>query len=221
MSDTSFGMVVTLAKMPASGSGPGLVPACQPTTAAPDLAAASNATFCSLVSKPPATMPSGFSVSAWFIAAVRPQTEPWPSMTVTVQPIALAASFTPFGGAENAAVLQVRRRRRRSSCPSRRSGRSSGRPICRRAPSRPWPPWSPCRRSRRRAPDEPERQARTRPPAVQLSGPFMLFLPWTRSPRILRARRRLRRCRRRARRSARACVARSRRCRWRRAASRR
>ena len=40
-------------------------------------------------------MPSGLSVSAWFIAAVRPETEPWPSMTVTVQPIALAASLTP------------------------------------------------------------------------------------------------------------------------------
>ena len=40
-------------------------------------------------------MPSGFSVSAWFIAAVRPETEPWPSMTVTFQPAAAAASLTP------------------------------------------------------------------------------------------------------------------------------
>ena len=62
--ETSVGEVVTLAKMPASGSGPGFVPECQPTTAAPDLAAASNATCCSLVSKPPTTMPSGLSVRA-------------------------------------------------------------------------------------------------------------------------------------------------------------
>ena len=214
-------MVVTLAKMPASGSGPGCVPACQPTTAAPDLAAASNATFCSLVSKPPATMPSGLSVSAWFIAAVRPETEPWPSMTVTVQPIALAASLTPSeaprmppffrSAATNTIFLPL----------ARPSGRSSGRPICRRARSRPWPPWSPCRRSRRRA-RASRTPARRRPRAAAIFKTFITYLPWTRSPRILRARPQIAPLSQaRAPVRLRACVARSRRCRWRRAASRR
>ena len=95
VSDTSAGRVVTLANRPAPGLGPGCSPECQPTRGIPALAAASKATFCSDVSKPPTTMPAGLSASAWFSAAVRPLTEPWPSMTRTVQPITLPASSTP------------------------------------------------------------------------------------------------------------------------------
>ena len=103
--------------MPDSGSGPGCVPACQPTIAAPDLAAASNATFCSLVSKPPTTMPSGFSVSAWFIAAVRPETEPWPSITRDLPADGRGGFLDALGRAEDAAILEVAGDERRSFLP--------------------------------------------------------------------------------------------------------
>ncbi len=62
----------------------------------PDFAAPANAAFCSVVSKPPTTMPAGLTASAWLSAAVRPLTVPCPSMTRTVQPMARAASSTPL-----------------------------------------------------------------------------------------------------------------------------
>ncbi|BAS12025.1 hypothetical protein AHiyo8_03280 [Arthrobacter sp. Hiyo8] len=58
------------------------------------LAALASATWAAVVlgSNPPITMPSGLVVSAWLKALWIPAGVPSPSMTLTFQPIAAAAS---------------------------------------------------------------------------------------------------------------------------------
>ncbi len=87
--ETAIGSVVTLAKTPASVNGADDGPECQATIGILAALAASMPGFCSTASKPPTTRPSGFSVMAWPNAAVRPETEPAPSITRTVQPARL------------------------------------------------------------------------------------------------------------------------------------
>src|SRR4051812_45453873 len=94
--ETAMGSVVTLAKTPASGTGPMTGAACQETIGILAALAPSMPGFCSTASKPQMTRPSGFSVIAWPKAAVRPETEPAPSRVRTVQPAALAASSMPL-----------------------------------------------------------------------------------------------------------------------------
>ncbi len=53
------------------------------------------------------TMPEGLRATAWLKAAWMPAGVPWPSITRTFQPMARAASCTPFAAPATPGLVMV------------------------------------------------------------------------------------------------------------------
>lgn len=104
---TSSTFVVTLVKRPALSLGPGEPTACQPTSGMCAARARATCWEVSSGSKPPMTMPEGLRVTAWLRAAWMPAGVPPPSITRTFQPMASAASSTPFATPATPGLVMV------------------------------------------------------------------------------------------------------------------